>query len=218
MNPKASNPSDRALVERLSFVTEWSARITVLIVVVAIFPAAARLPIGRTLFLISLVGVAWISFLCGLTKLLRRWKWPSEFAWEDDSKQSGAEDSFVEDGFVVEPNPLPPIIDPPRPAPLLATSSGLAGDTDVIAVPAEIVARSRPAGRSVPLVAKRRQRERPHPFRNLAMALLMALVPLIALILAGYYFDNAELSAGYHLDCSVTGQGKYAHTNCDWKK
>ena len=182
MSTKVSAAQDRARIELLRFALRWSLRTTVLVGLLFCFARDLGWPVGRPLFLATLLCLAWALFLVALSKLLHRWKWTSVCACEDETKQSSAQD------YVPAPKPLPPISEAPDPAPasapIFAASAALSTDANVILVPAEVVARSRPSRHSVPLIAEKYERERPHPFRNLAVMLLIGLVPLLILVCA----------------------------------
>ncbi|HEY6255949.1 MAG TPA: hypothetical protein VIY51_09175 [Xanthobacteraceae bacterium] len=87
-----------------------------------------------------------------------------------------------------------------------------------IVVPADLVARSHPAGHSVPLVCTKRKFKRAHPYRILALALLVSLVALMGLTVAVDHALEAGRDAGYHLVCTADGSGARAHLACHWEK
>jgi hypothetical protein len=85
-----------------------------------------------------------------------------------------------------------------------------------IAVPADLIARSRPCGHSVPIVVRRQKLARPHPWRNIAVAGLVAAVAVFGLVMAVDIWMQAHEAAGYHLACSIEGFGKNRGTVCRW--
>jgi hypothetical protein len=87
-----------------------------------------------------------------------------------------------------------------------------------IEVPADVVARSRPSRHSVPLAHARHKVARTHPFRNLAVAFLIALVPLIGIGVLIYYSAAEERSAGNHVVCVTEGVGRFMHPVCGWER
>jgi hypothetical protein len=87
-----------------------------------------------------------------------------------------------------------------------------------IVVPADLVARSRPSGHSVPIVHTRQKLKRAHPYRNLVVASSVVLVALFGQIIAVYCSIEAGRNAGHHLVCPVVGGGKGARTICYWEK
>jgi F0F1-type ATP synthase membrane subunit c/vacuolar-type H+-ATPase subunit K len=86
-----------------------------------------------------------------------------------------------------------------------------------IAVPAALIARSHPCGHSVPIVARRHKLARPHPWRNIAVAGLVAVVAVIGLVKAVDLSMQAHEPAGQHLVCRIEGFGKYEGTVCRWQ-
>ncbi len=94
----------------------------------------------------------------------------------------------------------------------------LSQETTSIEVPADVVARSRPSRHSVPLASAKHKVARTHPFRNLAVAFLIALVPLMGLGVLTYYSAAEELSAGNHMVCVIGGTGRLQHSVCHWEK
>src|SRR5438105_8695061 len=85
-------------------------------------------------------------------------------------------------------------------------------------VPADLIARSRPSRHSVPIARMKRKLERVHPYRNVVVALLVALVALSAVTIAVYHSMDMGRAAGYRLTCSVVGIGKSARSVCHWEK
>jgi hypothetical protein len=86
-----------------------------------------------------------------------------------------------------------------------------------IIVPAEIVARSRPSGHSVPIVGAKRKLTRTHPYRLVVGALLLSLVLGLGLVGVIYYAVEEGNLAGYHLVCATTGTGRGARFECHWE-
>jgi hypothetical protein len=78
--------------------------------------------------------------------------------------------------------------------------------TTEIVVPADLVARSRPSGHSVPITRMRQKVRRVHPYRNLINALLLTLVLLFVMSLAIYLID-AMRAARYYLLYWLVGVG-----------
>ena len=87
-------------------------------------------------------------------------------------------------------------------------------------VPAELVARSRPAGHSVPIVRARQKLRRSHPYRLGVAALLLTLVLVLGMLGGVYYVLEAGSAAGYHLVCTTVGApgSKTAHVDCHWEQ
>ena len=94
-------------------------------------------------------------------------------------------------------------------------STKLDGTVSVL-VPADVIARSRPSGHSVPIARARQRIERRHPLRNVAVALLIALVPLLGLGALIYYSMDAQQRAGLHLVCHTEQTGRATHSVCNW--
>jgi hypothetical protein len=87
-------------------------------------------------------------------------------------------------------------------------------------VPAELVARSRPAGHSVPIVRARQKLRRSHPYRLVVGALLLTLVLVLGMVGGVYYVLETGSAAGYHLVCTTVGapDSKTAHVDCHWEQ
>jgi hypothetical protein len=94
-----------------------------------------------------------------------------------------------------------------------------------IVVPADLVARSRPAGHSVPIIRAKRESRRAPWCRNLVIASVVA--PVVALaVLAGlsmliYHSFEPKREAGYHLVCQAVltgGRGLREESVCHWEK
>jgi hypothetical protein len=75
-----------------------------------------------------------------------------------------------------------------------------------IVVPADLVARSRPSGHSVPITRMRQKVKRAHPYRNLINALLLTLVFLFVMSLSIYLIDAAR-AARHHVLYWLAGVG-----------
>jgi hypothetical protein len=96
--------------------------------------------------------------------------------------------------------------------------AGMSNATPLILVPAAIVAQSHPCGHSVPIIRARRRRQRAHPYRNLFMAFLIALVPMSLLVAGVYYSVEVQRSAGFHLVCSILEDGSRTRSICHWER
>jgi hypothetical protein len=92
-----------------------------------------------------------------------------------------------------------------------------------IVVPADVVARSRPTGHSVPIIRPHRKLKRSPPIRKLiivsAVTSLVALAVLFSLSMRIYSSYEPLRAAGYHLVCQelVTG-GSGLQRVCHWDK
>src|SRR5689334_1285821 len=92
-------------------------------------------------------------------------------------------------------------------------------DSHEVVVPPDLVARSRPMGHSVPIVRTRRKRIRAHPYRNLAIPVVIALVSLFGLVLAVDFSVATGQNAGYHLVCVKVSTGRRGEVpSCHWEK
>src|ERR1700722_11762724 len=78
--------------------------------------------------------------------------------------------------------------------------------TTEIVVPAELVARSRPSGHSVPITRMKEQLQRPDPYSNMSVAALLTMVLLLAVSI-GFYAIDAVRAAGYRLPYWLAGAG-----------
>jgi hypothetical protein len=94
----------------------------------------------------------------------------------------------------------------------------MGGSVPQIVVPADLVARSRPSGHSVPLTHAKHKLKRSRAYRNMIAACLAALVAMFGLIVAIDYSVEAGRDAGYQLVCPVLGSGKAAVRICQWQK
>jgi hypothetical protein len=94
----------------------------------------------------------------------------------------------------------------------------LSQETTSIEVPADVIARSRPSGHSVPLARARSKVVRKHPFRNLAVAFLIAFIPLMGIGTLIYYSAVEQRNAGNHLVCFTEGTGRFMHSVCHWER
>jgi hypothetical protein len=92
-------------------------------------------------------------------------------------------------------------------------------DGHEVVVPPDLVARSRPMGHSVPIVRTRQKRSRTHPYRNLAIPVLIAVVSVFGLILAVDFSVATGQDAGYHLACVKVSTGRGGEMpSCHWEK
>jgi hypothetical protein len=86
-----------------------------------------------------------------------------------------------------------------------------------ITVPADVVLRSHPSGHSVPLVRKREERKNRHPYRNLMIGLLVALIATAVTGMALYYSYKMERDAGYQIVCTQVVLSKITQRDCVWR-
>jgi len=91
-------------------------------------------------------------------------------------------------------------------------------NSNVILVPAEIAARSRPSSHSVPIVRPRKKIKRRHIARNVILAIFASQLVFAGVITVTYYSIEAGHDAGYKLACSTVGIGRYAYPECHWEK
>lgn len=85
-----------------------------------------------------------------------------------------------------------------------------------IVVPADIVAHSRPSGHPVRISRGKRRIERSHGLRYiLIIGAVIAMTPFVAM--GTLIYAAMAQHPGEHLSCTMSGTGKFVHTNCMWR-
>lgn len=87
-----------------------------------------------------------------------------------------------------------------------------------IVVAADVAARSRPSGHTVPRVRTPGRTERARPDRSLIVLCVLSVMALAGVGVAGYYSYAAGRAAGYHLVCQTVGVGRFAQSDCHWEQ